>query len=259
MADFKGLVPPKGTRIAIVGGCGGIGKALTLACETLDLRIAILDLAPALSKMSLPCGCISLPTDVTDEANIADSFKTLAAEWGAIDALVFVSGIAIIPPTLIEDLTVEQWDGLMSVNLRSAWLCARAAIPLMKHGGAIVTIASSLAYNPNRGFSAYVASKGGLVSLTKAIAAEYAPTIRANVVAPSAVDTPFLAGGTGAHPEKMSDEWFRKTLDSYVAMIPLRRLATPEDVVGPILFLAGPGSSYMTGQVIHVNGGRITP
>jgi NAD(P)-dependent dehydrogenase (short-subunit alcohol dehydrogenase family) len=96
--------------------------------------------------------------------------------------------------------------------------------------------------------------------LTKAIAMENGPAIRANVVAPSAVDTAFLGGGTADGGEQPgADSWFKQNVEAYVASIPLGRLATADDIVGPILFLAGPGSRYITGQVIHVNGGRITP
>jgi NAD(P)-dependent dehydrogenase (short-subunit alcohol dehydrogenase family) len=148
----------------------------------------------------------------------------------------------------------------MDVNLRSAWLCARGSIPLMSKGGAIVTVSSSLAFNPNKSSSAYVATKGGLVSLTKAIAMENGPHIRANVVAPSAVDTAFLGAGTASDDGRPdADAWFKQNVGAYVANIPLGRLANADDVVGPILFLASESARYITGQVIHVNGGRITP
>jgi len=252
--NFARLAPPTGSRIAIVGGCGGIGRALVDACVALDLKVAVLDLHAAIERSPLPAEVLVAAADASDETEVGRGFASLQDAWGGLDILVFVTGIAIIPPLKIEDLPVEKWEQVLNVNLRSAFLCTRAALPMMRpHGGSIITLSSSLAFNPNRGFAAYVASKGGLVSLTKAIAAENGPIIRANAVAPSAVDTPFLAGGTG------SDDWFKADLERYVSAIPLRRLAVPEDVVGPILFLAGPGASYITGQTVHVNGGRITP
>jgi NAD(P)-dependent dehydrogenase (short-subunit alcohol dehydrogenase family) len=214
----------------------------------------VLDLRSAIERSPLPAEVLAVAADASDLCFVGRGFASLQDAWGGLDILVFVTGIAIIPPLRIEELPIEKWEQVLNVNLRSAFLCTRAALPMMRpFGGSIITISSSLAFNPNRGFAAYVASKGGLVSLTKAIAAENGPIIRANVVAPSAVDTAFLAGGTG------SDDWFKADLDRYVSGIPLRRLATPEDVVGPILFLAGPGARYITGQTIHVNGGRITP
>jgi NAD(P)-dependent dehydrogenase (short-subunit alcohol dehydrogenase family) len=256
--DFTRLAPRPGSRIAIVGGCGGIGRALADACLALELEVAVLDLAAALSRDPLPPDVLAVAADASDEGDVGRGFGALANAWGGLDVMVFVTGIAIIPPVKIDELSVAEWDRLLDVNLRSAFLCARAALPMMKpHGGSIVTISSSLAFNPNRGFGAYVASKGGLVSLTKAIAAENGPAVRANIVAPSAVDTPFLAGGSGL--KGGSDAWFKADLDKYVSAIPLQRLAVSEDVVGPILFLAGPGAGYITGQTLHVNGGRITP
>jgi NAD(P)-dependent dehydrogenase (short-subunit alcohol dehydrogenase family) len=256
--DFARLAPLTGSRIAIVGGCGGIGRALVDACTALDLKVGVLDLPTALSRDLLGPEILAIPVDASNETDVERGFKSLQESWSGLDILVFVTGIAIIPPAKVDELDVAQWDRLLNINLRSAFLCARAALPLMKpHGGSIVTISSSLAFNPNRGFGAYVASKGGLVSLTKAIAMENGPAIRANIVAPSAVDTPFLAGGTGQTGG--SDAWFKADLDRYVSAIPLQRLAAPEDVVGPVLFLAGPGARYITGQTLHVNGGRITP
>jgi NAD(P)-dependent dehydrogenase (short-subunit alcohol dehydrogenase family) len=227
----------------------------------LQLRTAVLDLPDSLARHPPVADVFCVPVDVTSEQAVVKSFAEVDRHWGELDVLVFVAGIAVLPPRSIEELASSQWDEVLHVNLRAAWLCVREALPLMKKagGGSIITISSSLAYNPNPGFSAYVASKGGLVSLTKAIAAENGPTIRANVVAPSAVDTAFLAGGTSREADGGSDEWFRKGLQGYLANIPLGRLANPDDVVGPILFLAGPAARYITGQVLHVNGGRITP
>lgn len=259
--DFAGLAPPAGSRIAIVGGAGGIGQAVVAACRALQLKTAVLDLEPSLKRNPPADDVLAVPVDVTKEEAVTAGFEKVDRTWGGLDVLVFLAGIAVIPPRLIEELTPSQWDNVMQVNLRSAWFCVRAALPLLRKSsaGSIVTVSSSLAYNPNRGFSAYVSSKGGLVSFTKAIAAENGPNIRANVVAPSAVDTAFLAGGADRAEAGGSDDWFKQGVAGYVSSIPLGRLAVPDDVVGPILFLAGPGAKYITGQVIHVNGGRITP
>src|SRR5690606_38039821 len=106
---------------------------------------------------------------------------------------------------------------------------------------------------------AYAASKGGLISLTKALAAEYAPQIRVNAVAPGAVETDFLAGGTGRESIENDRSWFDNLKDKYVANIPLGRTATPADIAGPIFCLCGSSARYMTGQLLHLNGGRLTP
>src|SRR5262245_49816054 len=164
--DFSRLAPVAGSRIAIVGGCGGIGRELVSACHALQLRTAVLDLPGTLSRHPPPAeDVIRVPVDVSSEQAVIKGFGEVDRYWGGLDVLVFVTGIAVVPPRSIEELTSSQWDEVLQVNLRAAWFCVREALPLMKKagGGSIVTIASSLAYNPNRGFSAYVASKGGLV------------------------------------------------------------------------------------------------
>jgi NAD(P)-dependent dehydrogenase (short-subunit alcohol dehydrogenase family) len=149
----------------------------------------------------------------------------------------------------------------MSVNLRSAFLLINEAAPLLRKAAApaIVTVASSLAYQVMPGMGPYAASKGGLITLTKAFAMELAPKIRVNAVAPGAVDTDFMAGGTGRIVNAEDGSWFASMRDRYESLVPLGRIAEPADVIGPVLFLAGSGSAYMTGQVLHLNGGRLTP
>lgn len=251
------LHPARGKRVVVAGGCGGIGRATVQAFLRHGLEVAVIDHPAAIERYPQPQGVIALEADASDVFSLGAAFDRLAS-WPQIDILVFLIGISIIPPKAAADISVEEWDRLMAVNLRAAWVCTRCALPQLhrSHAGSIVNVASSLAFNPNKGFSAYVATKGGMVSLTKAIAMENAPRVRANVVAPSAVDTEFLAGGTVGQ-DGADNAWFPAS--SYVTSIPLGRLAEAEDVVGPILFLAGDGARYITGQVLHVNGGRITP
>lgn len=253
------LHPAPGRRAVVAGGCGGIGRAVVSAFVDFGLEVAVLDHPAALERHPPPAAVRCLPSDAASEKEILASFARLQAEWDALDILVYLIGIPILPPRPASDVTADLWDEVMAVNLRAAWICARGALPLIHKagGGAIVNVSSSLAFNPNKGSSAYVASKGGLVSLTKALAIENAPRVRANVVAPSAVATEFLAGGTGR--SQAGDDWFQSGVSNYVAGIPLGRMAEPEDVVGPVVFLAGEGARYITGQVVHVNGGRITP
>jgi len=120
----------------------------------------------------------------------------------------------------------------------------------------MVNAASGLAQYIRPGFGAYAAAKAGVIALTKTLAIENAPVVRVNAVAPSAVDTAFLRGGTGRSNE---DEDIEMDVDAYVNAIPLKRIATPIDIVEPILFLLGTGSGYMTGQVLWINGGAYMP
>ena len=253
------LHPSAGRRALVAGGSGGIGRAVVAALLELDLKVAVLDQPAALRNHPPPPTTLSLPANAARDDELLGAFERVGAAWGGLDILVFLIGIPITPPRAAPEIAAAQWDEVMAVNLRAAWTCARGALGLMHAvgGGAIVNVASSLAFNPNKGSSAYAASKGGLVSLTKALAIENAPRVRANVVAPSAVHTEFLAGGTAR--DQAGDAWFKARESEYVATIPLGRVAEPEDIVGPILFLAGDGARYITGQVLHVNGGRITP
>jgi NAD(P)-dependent dehydrogenase (short-subunit alcohol dehydrogenase family) len=263
--EFARLAPAAGTRMLVVGGCGGIGRPLVSACLAMGLKVAVFALPRSITSYPPPREALVFPMDASDEGSVADGFQALNRHWDAVDTLVFLVGFMTVPPQPIFQLETSEWDEVIAGNLRSAYLVCRAAIPMLRAAGnaAIVNVGSSLAYNPLRGVSAYASAKAGLVALTKSLAIENAPHIRANLVAPSAIDTRFLAGGGGPRGEQATkaggDAWFRNMGDSYVLTIPMGRIAQPQDIIGPIMFLAGPTASFITGQVIHVNGGRVTP
>jgi 3-oxoacyl-[acyl-carrier protein] reductase len=260
--DFTRLAPAAGSRVVVVGGCGGIGRAVVSACLDCDLKTAVLDLPTSLAHFPVPNGVIGLSLDARDPKQIAQRFAELDARWGGLDSMIHLSGFSP-HPTPLEDITPEIWDEVLEVNLRSLYLSARAALPMLRKagGGSIVTTASGLAVNLEKGVSPYAASKAGIIALTKALAKENAPLIRANSVAPSPIDTAFLAGGTGRVPPNSPQSGFAEKigLERILTTIPMGRIGVPDDVVGPILFLAGDASRYMTGQVLYVNGGRIMP
>lgn len=252
------LSPPPGSRVAVVGGCGGIGRALVDAATLAGLRVAVLDLPAALAAHPPAEGTAAVAVDVTDERSVAAAFAGVADAFGALDGLVNLAGIPN-RPVAWDALAVAEWDAVLATNLRSAYLCARAAAPLLRRGRApaIVNMASGLAARLMPGHSAYGVSKAGVVAFTKALAVELAPGIRANAVAPGAVRTDFLRGGTGrldapGDPVRVDPE-------PYIRTVPMGRMAEPEDVAGPILFLLGPASAFVTGQVLHINGGTLTP
>jgi 3-oxoacyl-[acyl-carrier protein] reductase len=227
MSEFQDmrLAPPPGTKMLIVGGRGGIGRVLVHAA--LDAQLDV----------------------------VTRAFDALKASWPTLGALVNLAGFTNDQiPT--EQVPPNEFDEIIAGSLRSTYLVARQALPMLKAGGGgtIVHTASGLASNVRPGFGAYGAAKAGVIALTKALARENGPTIRANAIAPGAVDTEFLHGGTGRTQTEHKMDW-----NTYVKMIPLGRLAEPLDVVGPILFLAGPASRYMTGQVLWINGGALTP
>ncbi len=253
------LAPQRGARIAIVGGCGGIGRALVDACLMAGLEVAVLDLPSSLGAAPLPRPVRAIAVDATDAAAVDRAFATLGAVWPALDGVVGLAGFMTerIP---VDRLTPAQWDHLVDGNLRSAFLVARAALPMLRAGRdpALVFVSSGLAQRVMPGYAGYAASKAGLIALTKAIAVENAGALRANAVAPGAVDTAFLDGGTG-RDRGAAVPLPRFDVPAYEKTVPMGRIGTPRDIVGPILFLLGPASRYMTGQVLYVNGGALTP
>lgn len=256
--DYGRLGPPPGSRIVVVGGCGGIGRALVKAAVETGLKVAVIDLPHVLERHRPPAGVLAQAADATDEAGVAGAFAALDREWGGeLDGLVNLAGFTNrrVP---MEEIAPDEFDTIHAGSLRSTYLVARAALPRLRAagGGAVVHTASGLATRVLKGFAPYAAAKAGVIALTKAIAVENGPAIRANTIAPSATDTEFLLGGTGRAPTHGGE---RHVDMNVVQATPMKRLGLPEDVVGPILFLLGPASRFMTGQVLWINGGGITP
>jgi 3-oxoacyl-[acyl-carrier protein] reductase len=244
------MLPDAGAQIALVGGAGGIGRALTVALVAAGCAPLVLDLPASLAAH--PPGVPAAPVDVTDAATLRNGFAALLGAGGALDGLVLLAGFTA-PLTPLADLSEDRWDEVVGGNLRGAFLAARAGLPFLRRGQApsLVTVASGLAFRGTPGYGPYSAAKAGVVSLTRTLAAEEAPAMRVNCVAPSAVRTAFLTGGTGRAARDSNFDAAR-----YAQAVPLGRVAEAEDVVGPILFLLGPASAYMTAQILHVNGGQ---
>jgi 3-oxoacyl-[acyl-carrier protein] reductase len=242
-----------GRRVLVTGGAGGIGRALVAALVERGAEVAVLDLPAALDRHPPPAGVRALACDVANERAVAAAF----AGVGPLDGLVTLAGFAR-PTTSLADAALPDWSAVLEANLDGTFLAVRAALPLLRKGRdpAIVTMASGLALKASPGYAGYGVAKAGIIALTKLVAAEEAPSIRCNAVAPAAVDTAFLRGGT-AHGAP--DRPLRLDLDRYLPSVPLGRLATPDDVVGPILFLLSPAARYVTGQTLHINGGSLMP
>lgn len=242
-----------GRRIAVLGGAGGIGRALVAALVEAGDDVVVLDLKSSLDRHNL--GVASIAIDVSSEAAIAEAIGELAGRWSVVDGFVNLAGYnSKLQP--ISETTAEYFDDIITGNLRGAFLSTKAFLPLMKEGSSMVMVSSGLGRFTRPGYGSYAAAKAGMISLANTLALECAPKIRVNTVAPGLVDTAFLRGGTGRSDESgESVVKFQPYLDS----IPLRRLALPEDITGPIRFLLGDDSRYMTGQVLWVNGGAYMP
>ena len=241
-------------RIAVVGGAGGIGRALVERLTAAGDEVCVLDLAASLARHKLDVPSIAI--DVLDEASVEAAMAALGARWPAVDGFVNLAGYNSHLHPLVQT-EAAYFDDIIAGNLRGAFLVAKAAMPLMAEAGAsYVNVASGLAAFVRPGYGAYSASKAAVIAMTKTLALECAPKVRVNAVAPGLVKTAFLHGGTGRSNE---DAPSIVSTEPYLAAIPMKRLADPVDITGPIAFLLGADSGYMTGQVLWINGGAYMP
>ncbi|OED42023.1 hypothetical protein AB833_08085 [Chromatiales bacterium (ex Bugula neritina AB1)] len=250
-------IPAGNGRLAVVGGCGGIGRELVTAAQQRGLRVAVLDLAASLERHPPAPGVLSYAVDATSADSMAAAFNSLDSQWSGLDGFVNLCGY-MHDNEALGAMAAPVWSDIVEGNLNSMYIAAQAALPLLAKGNdpAIVHASSGLAQFVRPGYGAYAAAKAGVIALTKTLAIENAPNVRANAVAPSAVDTAFLRGGTGRSTE---DEALQMDLQAYTNAIPIKRIATPADIVEPMLFLLSNASAYMTGQVLWINGGAYMP
>jgi NAD(P)-dependent dehydrogenase (short-subunit alcohol dehydrogenase family) len=223
-------------RVALVtGSARGIGRRIAETLAAAGARVAGGDLiAPEVE------GVLGVELDVTDERSVDAAFTAVEAELGSPTLLVLNAGVFVIEP--LEHTSLESWRRTMAVNLDGAFLCARRALPAMRDGGfgRIVAIGSSAGIaGGSVPCAAYAASKAGVMTFAKAIAREYGSHgITANAVAPALIRTGMLEG-----------------IESLADRIPVGRVGEPEDVAACVAFLCSDSASYITGEVIDVNGG----
>jgi NAD(P)-dependent dehydrogenase (short-subunit alcohol dehydrogenase family) len=230
----------EGQVAIITGAARGIGRAIATRFVSAGASVVIADLDHAAGAATAAAlGAHSEATDVADPAAIRRLFAAIDARFGRLDVLVNNAGISATRPP--EQLELAEWDRVLAVNLRGAFLCAQAAAPLMRRGSAvsaIVNIASTRALMSEPGNEAYAASKGGLLALTHALANSLGPSIRVNAICPGWINTRDERLRPGDH-----------------AQHPVGRVGRPEDVADACLFLASTASSFMTGQYLVVDGG----
>ena len=198
LMDLTRLAPASGTRLAIVGGCGGIGTRLVENALASGLQVANLDLPVSMRERPALAGEWQIACDASVATDIARGFAAIGARWGALDGLVHLAGFTP-PPTAMRDMPDAVWDAVMQVNTRGAFLCARAALPLLDKGrdAAVVLTSSGLSVSADKGVGPYAMAKAAINAMTRNLAKENAPAIRVNAVAPGPVETAFLSGGTG--------------------------------------------------------------
>jgi NAD(P)-dependent dehydrogenase (short-subunit alcohol dehydrogenase family) len=244
-------------RICILGGCGGIGRSLVAASLAGGDDVVVMDLASAIDRHPPPATVTTISVDASDEASVTEAFAKVARHWGALDGFVNSAGFLIEKRRLV-DTPANEFDITIAGNLRMTFLVCKAAMALLEQGNApsLVNISSGLAAFIRPEYGPYGATKAAMLALTKTLALEHAPRVRVNAVAPGPVDTAFLRGGTGRSNE---DKAISLDIPAYSAVIPMGRVGVPGDMAGPVLFLLGPQSGYMTGQTLWVNGGGYMP
>ena len=243
-----------GKTALVTGAARGIGKAIALKFAQEGANIAFTDLvidehgkATETEIAALDVKAKVYASNAADFAQSEEVVKLVKEDFGSIDILVNNAGIT--KDGLMLRMTEQQWDAVIGVNLKSAFNFIHAAIPVMmrQRGGSIINMASVVGVHGNAGQANYAASKAGMIALAKSVAQEMGPKgIRANAIAPGFIDT--------AMTQELSDE-VRK---EWMNQIPLRRGGTVEDVANCALYLASDLSSYVSGQVIQVDGGMNT-
>jgi len=240
-------------QIAIITGSGGgIGRTIALELAQHGASIVVNDIleeaanAVAAEVEELGREALVSVASVTDPEQVEAMVSEALDKWGRIDILVNNAGIT--RDGLLVRMKDEQWDAVLDVNLKGAFICTRAvAKPMMKaRYGRIINIASVAGVMGNPGQANYAASKGGLIALTKTTAKELAGRgVNCNAVAPGFIETP------------MTEQLSEAVREGWLSLIPLGRAGTAEDVAGVVAFLAHPEASYITGQVISIDGGML--
>jgi len=229
-------------RIVIVtGASSGIGKATARLFAEEGARLILLDRqGDGLLAILGENGGRAYEVDITDEAKLPGVIDSAARELGGVDGVINAAGIMLVGPT--ESFGLADWRRTIDVNLTGTFNVVKSALPWLKQrqGATIVNIASAAGLLPNApGLAAYAASKGGVIALTRALAADLAPDIRVNCVCPGMVMTPMSEG-------------FRSNVGNYA----LKRIAEPVEIANALLFLTSHESSYVTGAALATDGGR---
>lgn len=238
----------------ITGGNTGIGRAVALAFADEGADVAVCHVERESEARSLVEEIVATgrracakPADITQEHEVVALIADVERELGAIDILVNNAGIQR-PQPLIE-MSVADWEKMMSVHLRGTFLCSRetAKVMMPRKSGCIINLCSQLGYIGRENYTAYSTAKGGVIAFTRALAKEMAPWgIRVNGVAPGLVDTGF-------------DPLSQEAKAAHAQSLPMKRLGTPADMTSAFVFLASDEGRYYCGQLLHPNGGEIMP
>ncbi len=241
-------------KVAVVtGGASGIGLATARRFADAGARVVVADRdAEGAERVAgeLGADALAVAVDVTSAEQVEAMVAATEERFGALHVLSHNAGLAGYPTPALE-AAEDEFDAIMAVNVKGAWLCARAAAPAVRRagGGSVVLTGSVMGERARPGFGAYAPSKAATNHLARVLALEWAPHVRVNSVAPVATDTAML-------PWFLGPEDPERAREAFVAGIPMGRLATPEDVADVTLFLASDLARFVTGVVLPVDGGR---
>lgn len=231
------MIDLAGKRAFVTGGGRGIGRATALLLERAGARVVV-----GYRERKPPAPLVGLGGDLGDASTakrvVADVVKAL----GGLDILVVNHGVWPPEDVPLANMSDEQWEGTRRANLDGAMYVCRAAIPHLARGGTIVLVSSTAGQRGEAFHADYAATKGAVIALTKALAVELAPHLTVNCVAPGWVDTEMAAPAL---------------TPAIAKSIPLGRVASAEDIAGPIVFLCSPLARHITGEILNVNGGSV--
>jgi 2-hydroxycyclohexanecarboxyl-CoA dehydrogenase len=243
------------SRVAVVtGGASGMGRAICRRLAEDGHLVGVLDIdgetaiEVAVKLEGEGFRAVGAPVDVSDRTAVDAALDVVRRTLGPVEILVTSAGIERFEDFL--DVSIDDWARMIAVNLTGTFHCLQAAVPdmLAAGWGRIVTISSSSAQSGTSRMSSYVASKGGVIGLTKALAIELAPKgITVNTIPPGFIDTPMM--------RRSVDSGVVSNMDALVARTPVRRAGTPEDIAAACAFLCSEEAGYITGQLLGVNGG----
>ncbi|HEU4698123.1 MAG TPA: SDR family NAD(P)-dependent oxidoreductase [Gemmatimonadales bacterium] len=242
-----------GRAALVTGGSRGIGRATALLLARAGADVALTYRtraaeaeAVAAEIRALGRRALALGGDLADPARAADVVARAADALGGLDCFVANAGVWPVEAVPLAALSEARWRDTLAANLDAVFLTTRAALGALRDGGAVVLVSSTAGQRGEAFHADYAATKGALIALTKSLAVECAPRFTVNCVAPGWVDTEMVAGAMAGDARRRIE-----------AAIPLGRLASAEDVAGPILFLCSPWARHVTGEILNVNGGSV--